>query len=146
MSHTHFLYHVVFGTKDRLPLISAGWEDELFRYLGGIVKGHEGVPIAINGVADHVHLLLRLKPVEKFSDFMRELKAGSSKWVKDRHEPTFSWGKRYGAFTVSESVSGSVRRYIQMQKVHHGKLTFEEEYRKLLVLHNIDFEDRYLWT
>lgn len=102
------------------------------------------MPITINGVADHVHLLLRLKPVEKFSDFMRELKAGSSKWVKDKHEPKFSWSKRYGAFTVSESVSGSVRRYIQMQKVHHTNHTFEDEYTRLLRLHNIEFDDRYL--
>lgn len=143
MSHTHFLYHIVFGTKGHLPFIASEWEGELYAYLGGIVKNHHGQPIEINGMPDHVHLLVRLEPVEKFSDFIRDLKASSSKWAKD-HQPKFGWQRRYGAF-VSESVSSSVRNYIRRQKEHHRKQTFEDEYRELLRLHKIDFDERYLW-
>ena len=74
MSHTHFLYHIVFATKERLPILEKDWRNEAHAYLGGIVKNFEGVPIEINGVADHVHLLVRLQPKFAFSDFMRELK------------------------------------------------------------------------
>jgi REP element-mobilizing transposase RayT len=145
MSHTHFLYHIVFATKDRFPLISERWASEMHRYLGGIVKNLKGEPIEINGVPDHVHLLVRLGPVVNFSDFMRELKASSSKWAKQAHEPKFSWQRRYGAFTVSESASASVRDYIRRQKEHHAKQPFEAEYKQLLRLHNIEFDENYLW-
>jgi REP element-mobilizing transposase RayT len=145
MSHTHFLYHIVFGTKGRLALIAETWEAELHRYLGGIVKNHNGEPIEINGMPDHIHLLVRLEPVGDFAAFMRELKASSSKWAKREHQPKFSWQRKYAAFTVSESVSGAVRNYIQTQKRHHQKHTFESEYLGLLRLHKIDFDERYLW-
>lgn len=81
MSHSHLLYHIVFGTKDRFPLISESWEAELYGYLGGIVKNQKGRAIEINGMPDHVHLLVRLEPCD-FPAFMRELKASSSKWAK----------------------------------------------------------------
>ena len=77
MSHTHFLYHIVFGTKDRLPLIDPAWEGELFAYMSGIVKNCKGRLLEINGIADHVHLPVRLVANMAFADFMRELKAGS---------------------------------------------------------------------
>jgi REP element-mobilizing transposase RayT len=144
MSHTHFLYHIVFGTKGHRPFISLEWEAELYAYLGGIVKNHQGKAIEINGMPDHVHLLVRLEPVESFSDFIRDLKASSSKWAKE-HQPKFGWQRRYGAFSVSESVSDSVRNYIRRQKEHHKKQSFKEEYEELLQLHKIDFDERYLW-
>lgn len=75
MSHTRFLYHIVFATKDRVPLISENWETDLYRYLAGIIKNHDGEAIEIGGIADHIHLLVRLEPKTSFSDFMRELKA-----------------------------------------------------------------------
>jgi putative transposase len=93
---------------------------------------------------DHVHLLVRLEPVEKFSDFIRDLKASSSKWAKQK-QPKFGWQRRYGGFTVSESVSNSVRNYIRGQKEHHKKQSFRDEYKSLLRLHKIDFDERYLW-
>ena len=144
MSHTHFLYHIVFGTKHRAPLISATWESELYLYLGGIIKNHNGEAIEINGMPDHVHLFTRLPPVGEFSIFMRDLKASSSRWAK-RHEPKFAWQRRYGAFTVSESASAAVRKYIRDQKQHHSKQNFEDEYRGLLRLHKIEFDERDLW-
>src|SRR5215470_2869909 len=131
MSHTHFLFHIVFGTKDRLPTIG-DWESELYKYLAGIVKNLGGETIEIGGTPDHVHLLVRLALNTSFPDFMRELKAGSSRWVRRNHRPTFGWQRRYGAFTVSESASDTVRKYIHTQKEHHSKQNFEDEYKMLL--------------
>lgn len=143
MSHTRFLYHVVFRTKGGQPLIGAAWESELHRYLGGIVKGWKGIPIEINGMQDHVHLLILLVPCD-FPSFMRELKASSSKWAK-QHDRNFAWQRRYGAFTVSSSVAEKVRHYIKDQKHHHSKQSFEDEYRALLVKHEVEFDRQYLW-
>ena len=144
MSYTHLLYHIVFATKDRMPLIAESWETELYKYLGGIIKNHGGEAIEINGMSEHVHVLTRLKPLPALPDFMRELKASSSKWAK-RHEPKFSWQRRYGAFTVSESMCEVVRNYIRNQKTHHAKQPFQNEFTDLLRLHNVEFDERYLW-
>jgi REP element-mobilizing transposase RayT len=143
MSHTRFLFHIVFRTKDGQPLIGAAWEKELHKYLGGIVKGWKGIPIAINGMADHVHLLVLMVPCD-FPAFMRELKAGSSKWAK-QHDRDFAWQRRYGAFTVSSSVADKVRSYIENQKSHHAEQTFEDEYLSLLGKHGVEFDPQYLW-
>lgn len=144
MSYTHLLYHIVFATKDRIPLIAASWEAELYKYLGGIIKNHGGEAIEINGMSEHLHVLSRLQPLPTIPDFMRELKASSSKWAK-RHQPKFSWQRRYAAFTVSESMCETVRKYIQNQKIHHAKQPFEDEFTDVLRLHNVEFDERYLW-
>jgi REP element-mobilizing transposase RayT len=145
VSHTHFLYHIVFATKDHFPFIHPEWEEQLYAYLAGIVKNCGGSVIAINGMPDHIHLLIRLGPNVSFSDFMRELKAGSSRWVRLEIDKKFSWQRRYGAFTVSESAAATVRKYIAGQKEHHRKQTFEDEYKGLLTKHGIEFDERYLW-
>ena len=145
MSYTHLLFHIVYGTKNRLPLISEAWESELYKQLGRIVSGNHGVPIEINGMPDHTHLLVRIEPVISVSDFLCKLKANSSGWVRRTHQPKFRWQRRYGAFSVSESASDAVRTYIRNQKVHHQNQLFEEEYKELLRLHNVPFDERYLW-
>jgi putative transposase len=145
MSHTHFLYHIVFATKDRVRLIHPDWETELYEYLGGTIRNFKGEPDEIGGDAEHVHILTRLEPKPAFSDFMRELKAGSSRWIRINYQPKFSWQRRYGAFSVSESTSVSIRQYIKDQKEHHKRQTFEEEYKGLLLKHRIDFDEKYLW-
>ena len=143
MAHTRFLFHIVFATKDRFPLINPRWESELYKYITGIVRNLKGRVIEINGMPDHVHILVSLQPCD-FREFMRELKASSSRWAK-RHQPKFSWQRRYGAFTVSESAVDTVRDYIRRQKEHHKDRTFEQEYMGILRKHNVEFDDRYLW-
>lgn len=143
MSHTRFLYHIVFRTKGGEPVIGATWENELHKYLGGIVKGWKGIAIEIYGMPDHVHLLVLMVACD-FAAFMRELKANSSKWAK-RHNSKFSWQRRYGAFTVSPSVADKVRAYINNQKAHHAKLSFEDEYVELLNKHGVEYDRQYLW-
>ena len=143
MSHTRFLFHIVFATKNRVPLIGPQWEAELYKYISGIVRNHKGRVIEINGMPGHIHILLCLEPCD-FRVFMRELKASSSRWAK-RHHAKFSWQRRYGAFTVSESAVEAVRDYIRRQKEHHEQRTFEQEYVGLLRKHNVEFDERYLW-
>jgi len=143
MSHTRFLYHIVFATKDRFPLIDPRWESELYKYTSGIVRNLKGHVIEIHGMPDHIHILVSLGPCD-FPALMRELKASSSRWAK-QHHPKFSWQRRYGAFTVSESAVEAVRDYIRRQKEHHVDRTFEQEYISILRKHNVEFDERYLW-
>jgi REP element-mobilizing transposase RayT len=145
MSYTHLVYHIVFGTKDRAPLIAAEWEHDLYRNLAATVANHRGVLIEINGTADHVHMLVRLLPATAVADFLRELKSVSSKWVRRNHEPEFTWQRRYGAFSVSESDQSELRDYIRDQKRHHTRRSFGSEYKSILRSHSIEFDERFLW-
>ena len=146
MSHTHFLFHIVFATKDRMPLIKPEWESDLYAYLSGIIRQLGGQTLDINGMPDHAHIVTQLDLKMAFPDLMRELKAGSSKWVRQNREPNFSWQRRYGAFSVSESAVETVRRYVRNQKQHHVGLSFEDEYKSLLTKHRVPFADEYLWS
>lgn len=138
------MYHIVFGTKGRLPLITNELKPRLHEYLGGTVRGLDGIAFEINGMNDHVHLLVKVKPTVKFSDFIRDLKANSSKRVNEISAGRFAWQRRYGAFTVSESQFEMVRDYIRNQEKHHKKFDFKQEFESLLKANNIEI-DEYLW-
>lgn len=125
-------------------MISERWESELYAYIAGIVKRNNGQVVIINGMSDHVHLLIILKPCD-LPAFMRELKASSSRWAK-QHNAKFVWQRRYGAFTVSESAIEKVRDYIRDQKTHPAKRTFDQEYAGILRNHGAEFDERYLWN
>lgn len=144
-THTALLYHIVFATKNREPIIAAEWQTRLHEYLGGAVRGLDGVPQGVGGVADHVHLLVGLKPTHCLSDFMRELKKASSNWVAEMMRlPSFRWQEGYGAFTVSASAKTDVQDYIARQEEHHRQRTFREEYILILQKSGIEFDERYL--
>ncbi len=98
-TYTNFLYHIVFSTKERLPLITRELKPRLYDYIGGTVRGLGGIQFEIGGVADHVHILIKFKPTLKFSDLMRELKANTSRWA-NKANGRFEWRDGYGAFTV----------------------------------------------
>jgi len=102
------------------------------------------IAFEINGINDHVHLLVKIPPTVKFSDFLRDLKANSSKWVNESVSGKFAWQRRYGAFTVSESQFQIVRNYIRTQEEHHKKFDFKQEFESLLKANNIEI-DKYLW-
>ena len=146
MSFTNLLYHIVYATKERAPLISKFWRDDLHAYLGGAVRGMNGIALEVGGVADHVHLLAKIPPTISLSDFMSKLKSSSSGWSKQRSNRPFGWQNHYAAFSVSESQVSGVRDYIQNQEEHHRGSSFEEEFKALLRKHNIPFDDRYLWS
>ncbi|HEV7475504.1 MAG TPA: IS200/IS605 family transposase [Pyrinomonadaceae bacterium] len=145
MSYTNLLYHIVYATKGRAPLITNLLRPRLHEYLGGIVKGLGSIPIEINGVSDHVHLLVKLRPTISVSEFLSKLKSNSSNWGKRQTKDRFAWQARYGAFTVSESQVENVRRYIRNQEKHHLRMSFEEEFKALLKAHQLDFDEVHLW-
>ncbi len=145
-THLSLHYHVVFSTKNRVDSINTAWRERLLAYLGGVVRNVEGVPDAIGGVADHVHLLIGLRATACLANVVRDVKAVSSRWV---HEEigvrSFAWQEGYGAFTVSASQRDVVRAYITKQEEHHRKRTFQEEYLELLKRCGVDYDERYLW-
>jgi putative transposase len=116
MSHTNLLYHIVYATKERAPLITQTLRPRLHEYLGGTVRGLGGIALEVNGTSDHVHVLAKLRPTISVSDFLSQLKSGSSGWGKRRTAGRFGWQARFAAFTVSESRVERVRRYIRNQE------------------------------
>lgn len=149
MSHTFssLLTHIVFSTKERVPLLSKEIASEVHAYLGGIVREVGGVAVIVNGVSDHVHMLVRLPPSIAPADCMRIAKTNSSGWIHERwaNRKDFAWQIGYGAFTVSPSNESAVVRYIRDQKKHHAKFTFRDEFIALLRKHRIEFDEQYLW-
>ncbi|HXG63970.1 MAG TPA: IS200/IS605 family transposase [Blastocatellia bacterium] len=145
-THTSLRYHLVFSTKDRIPMIAQDWQAQLHAYLGGIVKDVGGVPLAVGGMADHVHLLIGLKPTHCLADVLREVKGGSSEWVHATlGRKKFAWQPGYGGYTVSPSNIERVRQYILHQQEHHRRRTFQEEYVEMLRMSGIEYDERYLW-
>ena len=147
MPHTYsnLLFHIVFSTKDRLPLITSSLRPRLYEYMGGTIRGLGGCLIEIGGISDHVHILINIKPTARLSDFMRELKSSSSKWANEVTNGNFEWQTGYGVFTVSMSQIDAVQRYIQNQERHHVGINFEDEFKNLLHLSKTEFDEKYLW-
>lgn len=144
MSYTNLLYHIVFGTKGRFPYITNELKPRLHEYLGGTVRGLGGIAFNVNGMSEHTHLLVKVKPTINISNFIKELKANSSKWASGVTNKDFAWQRRYGAFTVSESQFKIVQNYILNQEQHHAKFDFKHEFESLLKANNIEI-DEYLW-
>ncbi|MBI1763206.1 MAG: IS200/IS605 family transposase [Acidobacteria bacterium] len=146
-SYVNLLYHLVFSTKERQPLITEAYQPRLYEYLGGTIRGLGGVALEINGVEDHVHVLAKLRQDKAVSEVLRDLKANASGWLHAVFPELqqFAWQNGYGAFTVSTSQVAAVRRYIANQKAHHQQQSFEEEFVQLLKLHDVEYDERYLW-
>ena len=134
--------HVVFSTKDRSPLMTRRVRKRIFHYIGGVIKGLGGTVIAIGGMPDHAHLVARLPTNMCVADFVRKVKANSSKWMNEHSTSVkFGWQRGYGAFSVSQSVVSSVAQYVQNQERHHRLRSFEDELKMLLNRHGIDFDE-----
>lgn len=145
-SYTNLLYHLVFSTKDRRPLITPTHEVRLYEYMGGIVREQGGISLEMNGTEDHVHLLAKFRPDRALSDLLRDLKSNASGWMHDVFPSlkNFSWQRGYGAFTVSQSNVEQVRAYIRRQKEHHLKISFRDEFRAFLKANRINYDKRYV--
>ncbi len=145
-THLSLHYHLVFSTKNREPLISPDWRSNLHAYLGGIVKGIKGIPLAIGGIEDHAHLLVGLRATHRFDYMLRDIKADSSGWVhRVVGRKNFEWQPGYLGLTVSPSQIERVKRYILNQEKHHRRKSFQNEYLELLKLSGIEYDERYLW-
>jgi putative transposase len=148
MSSFHqLMYHIVFATKYREKVLQKSFREQVYEYLGGTLRQSDGHLIEVGGVKDHVHLLANISPTVAVSVALRELKASSSKWINEQRfiAGAFRWQKGYAAFSVSASQCENVRAYIQNQEVHHRRMTFQEEYERLLEKHGITFEPKYLF-
>jgi REP element-mobilizing transposase RayT len=146
-SLSHLLIHVIFSTKNRAPYINSDLKPALHAYLGGIIRELDGKPVAINGAADHVHLLIVLPSKVSLADALRILKTNSSRWIHQKWlgKRSFAWQSGYSAFSVSESNAIQVIRYIAGQERQHKKLSFQGELRAFLKKHKISYDERYVW-
>ena len=145
-THTQICYHIVFSTKDRQPALLTDRREDLFRYIWGIFKNRDSHVYRINGTKDHLHLLTSLHPTVSLANLVKDVKTGSSQWIKDnRVFRTFShWQDGYGAFTHSKREIPALIEYIKGQEDHHRRRTFAEEYRSLLEEAGVEFDERYM--
>lgn len=145
MSYISIHAHIVFATKNRRPMLQPVWREKLHEYLGGTVNGLDAIAQGVGGVDDHVHLLVGFKATHRLSDFMRELKKSSSKWIHDEiGMKEFAWQDGYSAFSVSPTARPGVQRYIQNQEEHHRHKTHKEELIELLERAGVEFDPKYL--
>ena len=140
--------HIVFHTKHNQDLIKADIEKELYAYFGGLLKKTKSVPIVINGIENHVHILCIMSKNIALADLLEDLKRNSSRWIKTKGNDycEFGWQGGYGGFSVSQSKADVVKRYIENQKEHHKTETAEDEYIKFLKEYGIEYDENYLWT
>jgi len=137
----------VFAVKGRESMIQPSWETDLYKYITGIVQNKQQKMLAINGMPDHIHFLIGMKPTCCLSDLIREIKKSSNEFVKDNHwcRAPFRWQEGYGAFSYSHSSLDNVIAYIMKQKEHHKKKTFKEEYLDFLAKFDIPYQTEYLF-
>jgi putative transposase len=144
-SYIQNFMHCVFSTKNRRPLIRTDLQHPLWAYMGGIAKQNGFKAIEIGGTEDHVHALLSLPSDLAIAKALQLIKGGSSKWFRETHSPEFGWQSGYGAFSVSASLESKTVAYIRNQKEHHKKRDFQGEYIRLLRLHGVDFDMKYVF-
>jgi len=146
-SLVHNIIHLAFSTKKRCPFISKEIKSDLNGYIVGILKKNDSYPIIVNSEKDHVHILFILSKNRALKDVVREVKAGSSRWLKGKGKAflKFQWQGGYSAFSVSQSKAAGIVKYIEGQEQHHKTMTFKDELKKLLIKHGVGFDENYLW-
>ena len=139
--------HAIFAVQNRHCLIANDWKDELYKYITGIIQNNDHKLLAINGMADHLHIFFGMRPKQSLSELMQMVKGDSSEWINKKgfYRHSFSWQEGFGAFSYSKSQAPNVIRYIQNQEEHHKKKTFREEYIDFLNAFEIDFDERYIF-
>jgi len=141
--------HIMFSTKDRLPLINSSFEKELFKYISRICKQEECASLIVGGHQNHVHILCMLSKKNNLTKLIKEIKTRSSKWVKALNNDqlsNFYWQTGYGAFSVNPREVDVVINYIENQHSHHVVKTFKQEYLAFLEQYKVEYDEKYLWT
>ncbi|MFK7077938.1 IS200/IS605 family transposase [Flavobacterium oreochromis] len=146
-SYTQIYIQIVIVVKRRENLIQKSWKEELYKYITGIIHEKGQKLIRINGVEDHIHILVSLKPSMALSDLVRDIKANSSKWINEKEfcKHKFEWQNGFGGFSYSKSAIDNVIKYIDNQEEHHKKKKFREEYIEFLQKFDIEFKEEYLF-
>jgi len=149
MANTYTQIHIqfIFAVKYRNCLIHPSWKEELYKYITGITKENGHKLLAINGMSDHIHILIGLRPTQSISDLMQDIKGGSSKWInlKKFLKIKFEWQEGYGAFSYSKSQIINIIQYIKNQEIHHKAKSFREEYLEILKEFEIDYNENYIF-
>ena len=150
MGNTYTQIHIqtVFSVQNDNCIIGNSWKEELYRYITGIIQNNEHKVLAINGMPDHIHILIGMRPVQSLSELMQDIKGDSSRWINQKTflKNRFSWQEGYGAFSYSKSHIGNVIDYIRNQEIHHKKKTFIEEYLDFLKKFGIDYDERFIFN
>lgn len=146
-TYTQLYVQFVFAVKYRAAVINASWKDELYKYITGIVQKQKHKLISINGMPDHIHILVGLHPFQSISGLLQDIKGSSSKWINEKGfiKGKFEWQEGYGAFSYSKSHLKNVIRYIENQEEHHTKKSFREEYVEFLIENEIDYDERFIF-
>ncbi len=146
-TYTQLYIQFVYAVKFRTGLIQASWKDEFYKYSTGIIQKNKHKLIAINGMPDHVHILIGINPIQSISDLMKDVKGCSSKWINEKGflKQKFEWQDGYGAFSYGKSQVDAVIKYINNQEVHHKRLTFREEYLAFLQKFEIDYKEEFIF-
>ena len=149
MANTYTQIHIqaVFAVQNRLCLINKQWKDQLYKYITGVIQNQGHKLLAINGVADHVHIFFGYRPVQSLSDLMQDVKGNSSKWINQNRlvKGRFSWQEGYGAFSYHKNRVQSIINYILRQEEHHKKISFRHEYQKLLEEFEVEYDQNYIF-
>ena len=138
---------MIFTVQDGTCVVREPGEEELYKYITGIIRNQGHKLLAINGMPDHVHILIGMRPVQSLSDLLQDIKGDSSKWINQKKfvKGRFSWQEGFGAFSYSKSHVDNVIEYIKNQKEHHKKRSFIEEYLDFLEKFNVDYDERYIF-
>jgi putative transposase len=146
-TYTQIHIHIVFAVKNRQSLIQPGWKNRLYQYIIGIIQNNGHKVIQINGMRDHIHILIGLRPLQSLSKLIQAVKRDSSSWVNQQKfiKSRFSWQEGYGAFSYAKSDVPIIARYIKNQEEHHQEKTFIQEYTDLLDEFEIDYEQQYIF-
>lgn len=149
MPNTYTQLHIqfIFAVKYRAALIKNEWKDRLQQYITGIFQNHDHKMLQINNMPDHIHIFIGMRPTQSISNLMQIVKSESTKWINDNNltSKKFAWQEGYGAFSYSKSHVPNVIKYIQNQEIHHQKLSFLDEYKKILTAFDIEWKEEYIF-
>jgi REP element-mobilizing transposase RayT len=146
-TYTQIHIHTVFAVQNRISLIKKDWQDRLYQYIISIIQNHGHKVLSIGGISDHIHILFGFRPTQSLSELMQNIKRNSSEWINKEKfvMGKFSWQEGYGAFSYSKSQISQVIKYIENQDTHHKKRTFIEEYKKILDVFGLEYDERYIF-
>ena len=147
-TYTQIYFHIVFAVKGRNNIILSKWKVELYKYISGIISNKNQKLFTINGMPNHIHLLIGTKPNCNLSDLIRDIKSNSSKWINEKQftNGKFEWQIGFGAFSIGQSQLPKIINYIKKQEEHHRTKTFKEEYINFLNAYDIDYKTEYIFN
>lgn len=146
-TYTQIHLHLIFAVKYRTGIIQSTWKDELYKYITGIIQSNNHKLLIINGMPDHIHILVGIRPNQSVSELLQDIKGSSSKWINEKGfvKGKFEWQEGFGAFSYGKSQIKDVIKYIEKQEEHHKRRTFREEYLAFLDAFEVEYDEKYIF-